>query len=44
MGMTVPYTGTRGGGGGRKRFLFQESLLMTLVIYVLFDVKFNRKR
>ena len=44
MGLTVPYTGTRGGGGGEKKFLFHERLLMTLVIYVLIDVKFNRKR
>ena len=31
MGLAVPYTGTRGlggGGGGRKRFLFYERLLM----------------
>ena len=49
MGLTVPYTGTkglRGGGGGggeRNRFLFHECLLMTLVIYVPIDVKFNMK-
>ena len=49
MGLTVPYTGTsgaggRGGGGVVVGFLFHERLLMTLVIYVLIDVKFNRKR
>ena len=45
MGLTVPYTGTSGaGGGGGGGFLFHERLLMTLVIYVLIDVKFNRKR
>ena len=43
MGLTVPYTGTRG-EGRRKRFLFHKRLLMTLVIYVLFNVKFNGKR
>ena len=42
MGLTVPNTGTREGGGGR--FLFDERLLMTLVIYVLIDVKFNGRR
>ena len=45
MGLTVPYTSTSGaGGGGGGGFLFHERLLMTLVIYVLIDVKFNRKR
>ena len=48
MGLTVPYTGTSGaggrGGGVVVGFLFHERLLMTLVIYVLIDVKFNRKR
>ena len=42
MGLTVPYTSTSGAGGGG--FLFHERLLMTIVIYVLIDVKFNRKR
>ena len=42
MGLTVSYTGTRGeGGGGKKNLLCHEGLLMTLVIYVLIDVKFN---
>ena len=36
--------GGGGGGGGVVGFLFHERLLMTLVIYVLIDVKFNRKR
>ena len=45
MGLTVPYKGSRGGGGGEKKeILFHERLLMTLVIYVLIDVKFSRKR
>ena len=45
MGLTVPYTSTsEAGGGGGGGFLFHERLLMTLVIYVLIDVKFNRKR
>ena len=47
MWLTVPYTGTSGAGGGGVGgvgFLFHERLLMTLVIYVLIDVKFNRKR
>ena len=46
MGLTVPYTGTSGAGegGGGGGFLFHERLLMTLVIYVLIDVKFNSKR
>ena len=48
MGLTVPLTGTRegegGGGGVRIRFLFHERLLMTIVIYLLTDVKFYRKR
>ena len=45
MGLTVPYTGTRGEGGGKgeKKIFFHERLLMTLVSYVLIDVKFNRK-
>ena len=46
MGLTVPYTGTDGGGGGggkKKKLLFHERLLMTLVICVFIDVKFNRK-
>ena len=41
MGLTVPYTGTSGAGGG-KGFLFHERLLMTLVIYVLIDVKLRK--
>ena len=45
MGLTVPYTGTREvGGGGGEDFLLDERLLMTLVIYVLIDVKFNGRR
>ena len=41
MGLTVPYTGTRGGGG---EIFVSRTSLMTLVIYVLIDVKFNEKR
>ena len=44
MGLTVPYTCMRGGEGERKRFLFHKRLLMTLVIYVFINVKFNGKR
>ena len=36
-----PYTGTSGEGGGIS--LFWERLLMTLVFYVLIDLKFNGK-
>ena len=36
----------RGGGGGEgeRNIFFHERLLMSLVIYVLIDVKFNGKR
>ena len=45
MGLTVhSIYRHKGVGGERKRFLFHKRLLMTLVIYVLIDVKFNGKR
>ena len=43
MGLTVRYTSSRGGGGENKEILFHERVLMTLVICVLIDAKFNRK-
>ena len=41
MGLAVPYTGTRGvGGGGGEKKIF----VLRTSSNVLIDVKFNRKR